>query len=48
MNDEMRTIAGLIDRVIAKADDESVATQVRGEVREMCGRFPLYGDWVRT
>ena len=46
--DEMRAIAGLIDRVIAKADDESVAAQVRGEVREMCGRFPLYGDWVRA
>jgi glycine hydroxymethyltransferase len=46
--DEMRAIAGLIDRVIAKADDEAVATQVRGEVREMCGRFPLYDDWVRT
>jgi glycine hydroxymethyltransferase len=45
---EMRTIAGLIDRVIAKPDDESVATQVRGEIREMCERFPLYDEWVRT
>jgi glycine hydroxymethyltransferase len=46
--DEMRTIADLIDRVITKHDDESVATQVRGEIREMCGRFPLYDEWVRT
>jgi glycine hydroxymethyltransferase len=46
--DEMKAIAALIDRVIAKADDESVAAQVRGEVREMCGRFPLYGDWWRS
>jgi glycine hydroxymethyltransferase len=45
--DEMRAIAGLIDRVIAKPDDEVVAQQVRGEIREMCQRFPLYGDWVR-
>jgi glycine/serine hydroxymethyltransferase len=44
----MRTIAGLIDRVIAKPDDESVAGQVRGEIREMCERFPLYDEWVRT
>ncbi|HEU4457155.1 MAG TPA: serine hydroxymethyltransferase [Longimicrobium sp.] len=46
--DEMRTIAELIDRVIAKADDEGVAEQVRGEVRELCDRFPLYGEWART
>ncbi|HET7229069.1 MAG TPA: serine hydroxymethyltransferase [Longimicrobium sp.] len=46
--DEMRAIAGLIERVIAKPDDEQVADAVRGEVREMCGRFPLYGQWART
>jgi len=46
--DEMKVIAALIDRVVAKPDDESVAAQVRGEVREMCGRFPLYGDWWRS
>jgi glycine hydroxymethyltransferase len=45
---EMRAIAGLIDRVIAKPDDEQVAAQVRGEVREMCARFPLYGEWARA
>ncbi len=46
--DEMRAIAGLIDRVIAKSDDEGVAETVRGEVRELCDRFPLYGEWART
>ena len=46
--EEMRAIAGLIERVVAKPDDEGVATQVRGEVREMCGRFPLYGEWARV
>ncbi len=44
----MRTIAGMIDRVVSKPDDEAVATRVRGEVREMCGHFPLYGDWWRS
>jgi glycine hydroxymethyltransferase len=46
--EEMRAIAGLIDRVIAKPADEQVATAVRGEVREMCARFPLYGQWARA
>ncbi|HEU0052397.1 MAG TPA: serine hydroxymethyltransferase [Longimicrobium sp.] len=45
---EMREIAGLIDRVIASPDDEAVAERVRGEVRELCGRFPLYGEWARA
>ncbi|HSU13918.1 serine hydroxymethyltransferase [Longimicrobium sp.] len=45
---EMRAIAGLIERVIAAPDDEQVATAVRGEVREMCSRFPLYGEWARS
>jgi glycine hydroxymethyltransferase len=46
--DEMRAIAAMIERVVAKPDDEALARQVRGEVREMCGRFPLYGEWVRA
>jgi glycine hydroxymethyltransferase len=46
--DEMRVIAGLIDRVITAPADEQVADKVRGEVRELCDRFPLYGEWART
>ncbi len=46
--DEMRAIAGLIERVVAKPDDEQVAEAVRGEVREMCSRHPLYGEWARA
>jgi glycine hydroxymethyltransferase len=46
--DEMRVIAALIDRVITAPADEQVATQVRGEVRELCDRFPLYGEWARA
>jgi len=46
--DEMRAIAALIERVIAKPADEQVAQAVRGEVREMCSRYPLYGEWARA
>jgi glycine hydroxymethyltransferase len=46
--DEMRTIGTFIDRVIQKPDDEDVARTVRGEVAELCSRFPLYGEWART
>jgi glycine hydroxymethyltransferase len=46
--DEMRTIGAFIDRVIQKPDDEDVARTVRGEVAELCSRFPLYGEWART
>jgi glycine hydroxymethyltransferase len=46
--EEMRAIAGLIERVVARPDDEAAADAVRGDVREMCARFPLYGDWARV
>jgi glycine hydroxymethyltransferase len=39
---EMEQIAALIDRVLMKADDASVAEQVKGEVRALAGKFPLY------
>jgi glycine hydroxymethyltransferase len=45
---EMKIIGGFIDRVISAPGDESVATAVRGEIRELCDRFPLYGEWART
>jgi glycine hydroxymethyltransferase len=41
--DEMRTIARLIDDVVRAPADESVLARVRGEVGEICARFPLYG-----
>jgi glycine hydroxymethyltransferase len=46
--DEMRVIADFIDRVVTAPDDEQVAERVRGEVRELCDRFPLYGEWARA
>ena len=39
---EMRTVAALIDRVLSAPDDEAVAREVRGEVRDLTGGFPLY------
>jgi glycine hydroxymethyltransferase len=45
---EMREIARLIDEVIGAASDEAVIGRVRGEVREICGRFPLYRELARV
>ncbi len=39
---EMNEIAGFIDRVLAAADDTSVASTITAEVRELTSRFPLY------
>ena len=41
--DEMRTIAGFIVEVLDSKGDEKVVESVRGRVKELCGRFPLYG-----
>jgi glycine hydroxymethyltransferase len=40
--EEMRRIAGLIDRVLQSPDDEDTATAVRDEVRALTASFPLY------
>jgi glycine hydroxymethyltransferase len=39
---EMRTIAGLMDRVLTAAGDSNVHSTVRSQVRELTGGFPLY------
>jgi len=39
---EMKTIAGLIDRVLRAGGEEKTINAVRGEVRELCAQFPLY------
>lgn len=41
---EMEQIGDLIHRAISNADKESVLDSVRGEVRELCSRFPLYAE----
>lgn len=40
--DEMKTVAKLISRVLNDVDDEKVIEKVRGSVRELTSRFPLY------
>jgi glycine/serine hydroxymethyltransferase len=44
----MREIAVLTSRVADAPDDDEVIQRLGSEVREMCGRFPLYGEWVRV
>jgi glycine hydroxymethyltransferase len=39
---EMEAIAALIDRVLAAPEDASVAARVRGEVKALTAKFPLY------
>lgn len=39
---EMVRIAELINTVLSAADDATLATRVRGDVRELTSRFPLY------
>jgi glycine hydroxymethyltransferase len=45
---EMREIARLIDESLAARGDEQGIARVRGEVREICGRFPLYEEFARV
>ncbi len=41
--DEMKAIAGLIDRAVKSRADEDALASVKSEVRELCVRFPFYG-----
>jgi glycine hydroxymethyltransferase len=45
---EMRTIAELIDRAIQSRGDHEALGGIRGEIRDLCEKFPLYGEWART
>ena len=40
--EEMKTIAGLIDRVLSNVEDESIHLSVLEDVKELAGQFPLY------
>jgi glycine hydroxymethyltransferase len=40
---EMRQIARWIDQAVAHADDEATLARIKGEVGEMCRRFPAPG-----
>jgi len=41
--DDMRTVASMIDRVLASGGDPEVCSAVQLEVLELCERHPLYG-----
>ncbi|MGB5131967.1 MAG: serine hydroxymethyltransferase, partial [Steroidobacteraceae bacterium] len=41
--DEARQVGSWIADVLDRMGDESVVDRVRGEVLEICGRFPVYG-----
>jgi len=43
--DEFKTIAKLIDKVLQDPEDESVISEVKSQVSELCDTFPLY-DFV--
>ena len=46
--EEMRKIAGLMDRVLTHVCNDQVAKEVAGDVLELCEGFPLYEDrWKR-
>ncbi len=40
--EEMKTVAGMIDRVLGNIGNEQVYKTVLGEIRELCDNFPLY------
>jgi glycine hydroxymethyltransferase len=41
---EMDVIADYIARVLASPDDEPVLRAVKGEVKQLCRKFPLYPE----
>jgi glycine hydroxymethyltransferase len=41
---EMKQIGGWISQVLESKGDQGKLTSIRAQVRELCGRFPLYGD----
>jgi len=43
--DEMKQIADWMNRVILHRRDEHEIKKIRGEVRELCERFPIYPDF---
>ncbi len=42
--DEMEVIAGWIHQILEAPTDEAGIGRIRGEVRELCARFPLYPE----
>lgn len=45
---EMKIIAGYIDRVITNKTSEAERTMVKKEIKDFCSNFPLYADYLET
>lgn len=43
--DEMKKIAAWINEVVDNVEDEKVLSRIRGEVLELCGKYPLYAGF---
>ncbi len=43
---EMKIVAGLIVDVLERPDDETVAAQTRGAIKDLCKKFPLYPGYA--
>ena len=41
--EDMKSVASMIDRVLASGGDDAVCKSVNEEVRALCDRYPLYG-----
>ena len=46
--EEMKAIAGLIDRALEKPGDDAHLSEVKGSVKTLAGDFPLYTDLLGT
>ncbi|HBT62075.1 MAG TPA: serine hydroxymethyltransferase, partial [Elusimicrobia bacterium] len=44
---EMEQIAQLIDEALTARADDARLTAIRGEVRRLCARFPIYPELLR-
>jgi len=44
---EMKTVAGMIDKVLSNIGDESKIKEVSGEIKELCRQFPLYPNRLK-
>ena len=44
---EMKTVAGMIDRVLANISDENKIKEVTGQIKELCRQFPLYPNRLK-
>ncbi len=42
--DEMKTIAGFINKAIENYENEKLLSEINADVKNLCGKFPLYSE----